>query len=83
MARDESLDSAVVEALSLKEGKPVSEDDIRTSLVVAQKDPGGMISTLRALQHRGIIVKVIDDSGTSWMLPAGGRGRALSHLRGA
>jgi hypothetical protein len=67
----------------LHEGRPVSENDIRKGLRVAGKDPDRMINVLRALQHKGLIVKVIDDSGTSWMLPSGGLENALSQMRGA
>ncbi len=83
MARDGQVDRIVVGILSLHEGRPMAEHDIHVALLQADADASRMIPALRALQHRGLIVKVIDDSGTSWMLPRGGLDVALSMLRGS
>lgn len=82
MARDGQVDRTVVGILSLHEGRPVAEHDIHVALLQSEKDASRMIPALRSLQHRGLVVKVIDDAGTSWMLPRGGLDVALSMLRG-
>lgn len=81
MAREKNIDRTVVGILSLHEGRAMSEHDIRKALVEADKDVARMIPALRSLQHRGLVVKVIDDAGTSWMLPRSGLDIALAHLR--